>query len=166
MPDSKLMQEIEDRYQIEQVLRRYARGVDRLDADLIRSVYHEDATDDHGGFKGKGVDFAQYCVDALRAHAVATMHNMHQVNIDFDGDTAWVEVYFTALHRCERDGNTVLETFGGRYADRFEKRQDEWKIADRTVIYEWSKVETVAQEYPNQVFEQGKRSTTDLTYRR
>lgn len=164
MSSERNRQEMEERYCIEQVLRRYCRGVDRGDADLIRSVYHEDATDDHGGFKGKGVDFADRVVAAMQGRVQATMHNLHQTNIDLAGNAARVETYFTAYHRIAEDAGSRLETFGGRYVDRFEKRLGQWKIADRVVVYEWSKVELVAEEYPNEAFTHGKRSKEDLSY--
>jgi hypothetical protein len=31
---------------------RYSRAIDRLDRELLLSVYHEDAVDDHGVFVG------------------------------------------------------------------------------------------------------------------
>jgi len=158
------LSEIVDRYQIEEALRRYCRGVDRGDAELIRSVYHEDATDDHGNFKGSAMDFADMVVKALNGHAEATMHNIHQTNIRFEGDTAQVETYVTAHHRVKGDGDTVLETFGGRYVDRFEKRRGEWKIADRVVVYEWSRIDRIDREYPHDAFESGRRSKEDLSY--
>jgi len=161
-----IVAEMQDRYLIEQVLRRYCRGVDRGDAELIRSVYHEDATDDHGGFKGKGIDFADRVVAGMSQRGAATMHNLHQTNIRFEGATAWVETYFTARHRVIIDGATHLETFGGRYADRFERRSGEWKIAHRVVVYDWSKIEAVTREYPHDAFVQGQRSHDDLTYQR
>ncbi len=39
---------------IRQAALRYCRGVDRLDAELMFSAYHDDATDDHGVFVGLG----------------------------------------------------------------------------------------------------------------
>ena len=41
---------------IRQAALRYCRGVDRLDAELMRSAYHDDATDDHGVFVGPAAD--------------------------------------------------------------------------------------------------------------
>ena len=41
---------------IRQAALRYCRGVDRLDAELMRSAYHDDATDDHGVFVGSAAD--------------------------------------------------------------------------------------------------------------
>ncbi|MCK9470111.1 MAG: nuclear transport factor 2 family protein, partial [Porticoccaceae bacterium] len=63
MPDiDRELQEMLDRHKIYQVLTRYCRGVDRGDAALIKSVYHDDAIDDHGMFKGLGKDFADWIV--------------------------------------------------------------------------------------------------------
>jgi len=40
------------RQDIAQVINRLARAVDRRDKDLVDACFHEDATDDHGIFKG------------------------------------------------------------------------------------------------------------------
>src|SRR5690606_8703026 len=46
--DEGALQAALDREAIHTVLMRYCRGVDRLDRDLIASVYHPDAYDHHG----------------------------------------------------------------------------------------------------------------------
>ena len=159
--------ELQDRYQIEQVLRRYCRGVDRADADLIASAYHNNSSDDHGSFKGSGQAFAQYLVAATQQSWQASQHLLHQTNIEFDDDRAWVETYFTAHHRLLDDkGETVLETFGGRYVDRFEKHNSRWAISHRSVVYDWSQVQSIDKEYPHQDFATGLRSKQDLSYKR
>lgn len=38
--------------QIRQAMCRYARGVDRMNPDLIRSAFHKGGWDDHGPFRG------------------------------------------------------------------------------------------------------------------
>ena len=95
---------------------------------------------------------------ALNAHALATQHAMQQVTIEFRDATAFVESYVLARHKVRRDGQLILETFGGRYVDRFENRAGEWRIAHRQVIHDWSKIEPIAAEYPSESFEQGRRS--------
>ena len=40
--------ELGDQQAIRDVLARYWRGIDRGDADLVRSTYHPDARDAHG----------------------------------------------------------------------------------------------------------------------
>src|SRR5262245_42303050 len=54
----------------------YCRGIDRCDAELVASVYHPDATDDHGSFKGLGVEFAAYATDRLREAFATTTHTL------------------------------------------------------------------------------------------
>ena len=34
----------------------------------------------------------------------------------------------------------------GRYVDRFEKRGGEWRIAQRTVVYDWIRQQTMSGE--------------------
>ena len=47
---------------IREAAMRYSRGVDRLDAELMKSAYWPDATDDHGRFVGNGWEFADRVV--------------------------------------------------------------------------------------------------------
>jgi hypothetical protein len=49
----KALQQLIDKLEIHEVLTRYCRGIDRCDAELLESVYHPDATDNHGQFVGK-----------------------------------------------------------------------------------------------------------------
>ena len=46
------LQELCDRADIFDCMYRYARGIDRMDRELLRSTYHDDAVDDHVGFVG------------------------------------------------------------------------------------------------------------------
>ena len=160
------MQRVLDEAAIHRVLVQYCRGVDRGDEELIAAVYWPDATDDHGIYKGSGPGFAPYVVKALNAQALATTHLIANVTIELAGGVAHVESYTLARHKLRRDGRLVLETFAGRYLDRFEKRGAEWRIAHRQVVHDWSKLEPIAAEYPNEAFENGQRSRTDASYRR
>ena len=52
------IQEIIDKDAIRELVNIYCRAADRHDNDLMRSLYHEDAFDDHGSFfKGKAMEF-------------------------------------------------------------------------------------------------------------
>lgn len=127
--------------EIRRVLARYCRAVDRGDIALLKSVYHPDATDDHGSFQGSGWDFAEALVPAMDASSLNSQHHVTNVLIELDGDAARVESYVLALHPV-RDRETGSETHalaGGRYLDRFEKRDGEWKIADRRVVIDWTR---------------------------
>ena len=47
--DNKI-QELIDKESIRELVNLYCRAADRHDHVLMRSLYHEDATDDHGSF--------------------------------------------------------------------------------------------------------------------
>ena len=55
---------LSDHDAIRQVAARYARGVDRLDGDLMKSAYWPEATDDHGVFVGNAMAFCDRVIDS------------------------------------------------------------------------------------------------------
>ena len=94
-----------DKQEIHEVLMRYCRGIDRCDAELLHSVYHPDATDDHGLFKGKAADFIPWALKALTRDD-NTSHYIANELIEVDGDVAHCESYFFGIHRRqEKDGS-------------------------------------------------------------
>jgi hypothetical protein len=129
--------------EIADVIYRYARGIDRLDLDLVRSCYHPDAYDDHGMLKGNVNEFIAG-VETFLPQFVVTQHFMGNMLIEVDGDKARAETYAVAYHRKElADGSGKDDVFGIRYVDRFERRDGEWKIAHRVVATEWRRVDPV-----------------------
>jgi hypothetical protein len=130
--------ELADREAIRHCLNRYSRGVDRLDEELLQSVYWPGAIDDHIIFTGTGQDFIPFVIKALGAMD-QTMHMLGNMLIDMDGKSAaTAETYFQAFHRVPGESGVAADLIvGGRYVDRFEKRDDEWRISARTVIIDW-----------------------------
>jgi len=132
------------RSEIEQVVYRYCRGIDRLDRELVRGCYHPDATDEHGGFTGDRDEFVTW-VFALLDRYTSTTHLIGNVFIEVDGEVALCESYGVATHRgptgADFDPRLNLST-GFRYVDRFERRDGTWAIARRIALVEWSRVET------------------------
>ena len=129
--------------EIREVLHRYCRGVDRLDEDLVRSCYHEGATDSHGNFEGSVDEFVVWAFGLLRKYTV-TMHFLGNILIepsDDDPDVAFSETYAIAFHRREggRPHHNMITAF--RYVDRFERRPvagaAAWRIVERITVSEW-----------------------------
>lgn len=133
-----------DRECIREAMGRYSRGVDRLDVELIRSAYHEDAFDDHGPFKGTREEFIAWVVPFMRREYTSTSHHLTSQTIEVDGDVAWVETYAIVTQLKEKDGQTLQLVANTRYADRFEKRDGDWRIARRVVILDTARTDTVA----------------------
>lgn len=134
---TQIMGELADREAIRECLVSYARAVDRRDEALLRSVYWPEATDDHLFFKGNADEFCSWALDLLNGMD-QTAHVMTNFTIQIKGDKAYVESYYMAYHkRPGLSGGSADNIVGGRYLDRFEKRNDEWRIADRSLLVDW-----------------------------
>ena len=124
----------------------YMRGLDRLDAELMRSVFHADATVDYGFFQGGADDFVDFAQNALSSH-LANHHLIGQANIRVRGDKAVGEIYFQAFHKVTSDGGPHDLFVCGRYVDRYERRNGVWKISFRSEVNDWSRTEPDADRY-------------------
>ena len=160
------LQQLLDKQEIHEVLMRYCRGIDRCDAELLNTVYHPDATDDHGMFKGKAADFIPWALNALTRED-NTSHYIANELIEIDGDVAYCESYFYAVHRRRsKDGTPLDLMFNGRYVDRFERRQGQWKIAHRQVVFDRSRLDPLEKTFSIDEFVCGKRTREDPAYKR
>jgi ketosteroid isomerase-like protein len=140
MPTSvtDLQAQLADREAIRDCLMRYCRGIDRMDAELVLGVYWPDAVDEHLVFTGSPAEFVAWCMPLMQ-QMEQTVHLLGNILIAVEGAVADVESYFQAFHRLRAaDGKPARDLFlGGRYLDRFERRNDEWRIARRTTIADW-----------------------------
>lgn len=137
-------EQLADRAAIQDAVARYCRGIDRLDADCMKSAYWPDATDEHGG---GAVDAWTFVDHAIASHNRwrATLHCIFNHIIVFDGDgvNASGEVYNVSfLFRAEEP---VQDTWFGRYLDRYQKRQGEWRILQRVCVHEATRTDRIAQ---------------------
>jgi len=78
MADSEKIELLIARQEISDVIYRYARGIDRLDFDLVRTCYHPDAYDDHSSFSGNVEDFITSAKGFL-ARWTTTQHFMGNI---------------------------------------------------------------------------------------
>jgi len=126
---------LQDRQAILDCIHRYCRAVDRFDRDLLLSVYHPDAIDDHGIFVGGPEAFADWAFGFHREHQHATQHIVTNHTCELDGDVAHSETYwmFAAMNKT----GAALALGGGRYLDRFERRDGRWAIAARKCVIDW-----------------------------
>jgi hypothetical protein len=127
-------QEILDRQAIHDCVLAYSRGMDRMDTELVLSAYHSDAVDDHGSI----VAYPRELVDwANNSHAQQSLTHHLITNhwCELQGDVAHSESYFFAVLKSPTSEEVTLT--GGRYIDRFERREGHWKIAARKCVVEW-----------------------------
>ncbi|KXX54221.1 nuclear transport factor 2 family protein [Rhodococcus sp. LB1] len=148
--DEAAVQRLIDEAEIRSVSMRFARGVDRLDWELVRSCFHDDAVDDHGFYVGD-VDGMIEVLKQIVPADIATTHFLGNQEYDFTAsDVAYVETSVITRHRQPpRDGRPLVDGFGfGQYSDRFEKRNNEWRIAHRLVVHQPSRIDPVAEDIP------------------
>jgi hypothetical protein len=124
-----------DKLDIIDCLTRFSRGMDRFDRALYLSAFHADAVVAAGPFVGDAAACYDWAMPMHDAGQIATQHNLLNHTIDIDGDVAHGETYYLFVAR-NRDETVWLA--GGRYIDRLERRDGEWKIALRTNLIEWS----------------------------
>ena len=137
-----------DRSEIMDALARYCRGVDRLDVELLNSVYHADAEDDHVVLQASGPEIGQRLVDLMSGMATSSLHYIALPMIRLDGDFAYSETYWMSKHLA-MDGDTEMRReANGRYVDSWERRSGEWRIKKRQVLLESVHREPIADPDP------------------
>lgn len=162
------LEQLLDRQAILDCLTRFSRGMDRFDRELFLSAFHADATIAAGEFVGGPVDLYPWAMKLHEQGQIATHHNLLNHSCDLDGNIAHTETYYLFVGRNRDDSNWMA---GGRYLDRLEKRDGQWKIALRTNAIEWSgMVPTMPIPYADlpDIYLNGtpSRSTEDPSYQR
>jgi hypothetical protein len=155
--DSQLRQLL-DREAIRDCIYRYSRGIDRIDEVALRSAYWPDAICRHGAREGSGADFVDWALEG-RKTAGRAIHMIGNILIDLRAEVAVVESYFrTTLGGRDAQNNPQETLLAGRYIDRFECRDGEWRIAARTVVYDWVRQLPLPEDMTPEVF--GQRQPT------
>jgi len=167
------LQRLLDKEAIRDAMCRYSRGVDRGDWELLRSTYHPDAIDEHGDFKGS-VDGLIEWLDKRFAGVDNSMHFLGNCLIEFAGpDLALVETYFVSRRlrppvgderKVAGPGDAMCREAWGRYVDRFERRDGEWRVARRTVVLEASSTALALGGARTSPLTWGRRNRTDPVY--
>ncbi len=132
---TKAVRELQDRQAIRDCLANYCRAIDRMDRELLLTVYHPDAVDDHGIFLADREGFADEAFGFHQQHQHSTQHIITNHTCELEGDVAHTETYwmFAAMNKA----GSPLSLTGGRYIDRFEKRDGRWAIAARLCMSDW-----------------------------
>ena len=138
MSNEHAIQQMLDKQAIMDLLNAYCNAADRHDNIKMRSLYHEDATDDHGSFfQGLAMDFIDKLPE-IQGPMKILHHNMTTVNIKLDGDYAEGEVYILAFHQVETEQGLIDLLIGGRYFDSYTKRDGVWKFSSRAISADWA----------------------------
>lgn len=142
---SPALAEIADRIAITDVIHRYCRAMDRIDAQLGYPVWHEDGEADYGViYRGSGRGFIDWVCDVHRT-MLATSHRVTNLFINLEGDRAGSETYIIATLR-RMDGKRLLQTSAwGRYLDRWSRRAGRWAIDRRIYVHDFDEVREITE---------------------
>lgn len=122
---------------IRQLITAYCRAADRADAELMRSIFWEDATVISGVVNGNGADFAAGVTEYVLENLDCSFHSIANEWIEVAGDHAVGEHYVIAHNRSA--GNETLT--GGRYIDSYARRGGQWKILSRSFVCDWTQTQ-------------------------
>ena len=124
-----------DRQEIQDVIARYCRGVDRLDKEMVMSAYHDDALDDPSMFVGTADEFWIWVQNMHSTNHSSTQHMIGNHLAEIDGNVAHAETYlsYSGMNKT----GAPFSAIGGRYIDRLEKREGKWGIVAREYIVDW-----------------------------
>jgi hypothetical protein len=142
-------------------LYQYCRAVDRLDAPLGYSVWHEEGTADYGPmFQGTGRGFIDWVIEqhrGLEAHS----HQITNILIELDGHEGSSEAYVSATLRLRRAGRRLQVDVRGRYLDRWSWRDGRWAILHRRYVHDFDHVQEVTA---SEIEGWGRRDRQDASY--
>ena len=164
----KDVQYLLDRTEILDCIARHARGCDRHDVDLISSAYHHDGVDEHGTAINVGPEYGQWANTTHAESSRVHTHNITTHTCEIDGDTAHAESYVVVV-LIGVDGKSA-QFISGRYIDRLERRDEQWRIAVRrsTVEGMFLADARVLQSsfFTDKGYLVGTRDRSDLSYER
>lgn len=128
------LEDLVSRDALHRLIMTYCRAADRGDAELMASIFHEDATVVSGVCNGSAAYFAREVTKLIDENLAMCSHSVANTMFDIDGDRAVGECYVIALNRT-KDAQAPFETLtAGRYLDRFERRDGVWKILEHVFV--------------------------------
>lgn len=162
------MQELLDRQAIIDCIKRNARGNDRFDAAMTASSYHDDGLHEVGQNRVPGSGYGAHANAAHGKLFDANLHNVTMHTCEIDGLVAHAESYSLGMF-LDKGGETG-RVLAGRYIDRLEKRDGNWRIVLRRstveIALEGKATLPTGAPLPGSGYLRGNRDKTDPSYER
>ncbi len=149
------LQQVVDKGEIADLLYRLARGLDRIDETLLRSVFHHDATLDLGPgvFQGTSNDYIHWVIGVMN-QVRSSHHLIGNIHVTLEGHVALVESYCHGHFRMDKPTGREDVFIGSRFLDRMERypanASGVWKIMHRKQIIDWVRTEAVSDLFYHQ----------------
>jgi hypothetical protein len=134
------IQEISDRFEIDDLLTRYATGVDRKDWDLWETCFTPDAWIDYSAFGGTsgGVKEVRAWLEKTMVMFETSQHMVINRELEIDGDAATCRSgFYNPMTLAQGDGK-LLWFDGGYYCDELVRTDEGWRIKKRVEEFSYS----------------------------
>jgi hypothetical protein len=128
----KKLRETIDRQEIWHLMQRYGRGLDRIDRELLRGCYWDDCIEDHDSLVGTVDEFIDWALASSKSF-VECHHGLMNHYVELDGDNAYGETYYLFIGYTAQPPHFMSM---GRYIDHYQRRNGEWRFANRITIIE------------------------------
>lgn len=142
MPDD--LQDLKDRSDIADAVKKFATSVDTLDFDLYRSIFADEVDMDVSSFSGlpaEKVSMDEW-VEQIRGFLPgfdSTQHVLSNFVIDVSGEDASCVVYMKAEHFVANTQGDNSHAIGGFYTFGLNRSSGDWKIVAMTLNVTWSR---------------------------
>jgi hypothetical protein len=127
-------QDLADRIEIDDLLTRYATGIDRKEWDLWETCFTGDAHIDYsafGGTKGNVKEVRKWLEETMAGFPM-TQHLVVNREILIDGDAATARsAFYNPMGVPGGDGPDRLFFCGGYYHDKLVRTAEGWRIRER-----------------------------------
>ena len=171
MPDSSVADSsgsvalsADDRAAIAQLLATYCHGIDHHDWALVQSCFAPDATLRYGQYDGDPTGFVQYAREGLTG-MIRHSHQLGQTYIERLHSGIRSETYATCFHRYQTEEGPEDLVVGARYVDDLvQDPSGAWRIAQRTMIYDWTRMDPVKAELQDSSLIRGSVEDSDPWY--
>ena len=128
--------------EIGRVILSYARAVDARNFDRVRDCFHADARIHYGDWFSGDRETAMAWLAKSIPQLVSTFHVFGPpwIDLDLTAGTAQCETYAvnSATYPPDASGLSMQNVSGTRYLDRFERRENVWRIAERRNRRVWA----------------------------
>jgi len=131
-----------DRLAVEEVLYRFADGLDRRDWVQYRAVFTDEIDLDYSSYRPTSIGVWAADDWVARAAALfpgldATQHTITNPIVELDGDRARIRAYVRADHVYVGAPGGDIYTLGGYYDDGLVRTDDGWRIHRKSLHMRW-----------------------------
>lgn len=142
-----------------------SRGTDRIDGDILRSAFHDDAVVHFGHiYEGPVAGW----IESSLVHQATQSQRQHLVGniiVRVDGDKATAESYGIDRHKTPMNGQVLDLVMATRTLDKFERRDGKWGIVERTKMMDWARAISADESlYEHSPLVRGADDNSDLSY--